>query len=269
VQRRVLVPAVALLSALVAGCSGGSGTDSSATDSKPGETTAAAAPGKYRTLPEACGAADRGVLQRMFPAVAKLPKEQQDKVFEGNAVVTYDTDRRVGCRWKADAADASHQLSVDFERVVSYNAAVSDEDRAKQVYGEKESAADLPPAASSTPSPTATATATGSTAPGTTTNTATGTASPSAPASGGTDGLQPRTLGGLGNAAFLDDLLAGNGAGTDGRGRTVTVVFRTANVIVTVVYSEQPTTAAFVPDSKELQDRTQAMARKLAEQFSD
>ncbi|GAA1357485.1 DUF3558 domain-containing protein [Streptomyces beijiangensis] len=262
-QRRAFVPAAALLSALVAGCSGSSGTNSSATDSKPGGTLPAAAPGKYRTLPEACGAADRGALKRMFPGVAKLPKDQQEKVYAGSAVVTYDTDRRVGCHWKADAADASHQLSVDFERVVSYDTSVSDEDRAKQVYGEKESAADLPPALSTTPSPTATPTPT---AP-VTGSTAATSPPPSGPAAGDTDDLQPRTLGGLGNAAFLDDLLAR--AGATGKARTITVVFRTANVIVTVEYSEQPTEAAVVPDSKELQDRTQAMARKLAEQFSD
>ncbi|MEV0096449.1 DUF3558 domain-containing protein [Streptomyces sp. NPDC050738] len=266
-QRRALVPATALLSALVtalvAGCSSASGTDGSRADSKSGETTPAAAPGKYRTLPEACGAADAGALKRMFPGVETLPKDQQEKVYAGSAVVTYDTDRRVGCHWKADSADASHQLSVGFERVVSYDTAVSDEDRAQQVYADKESAADLPPAHRSTPTPTATATPTP-------TDGATAGSTPSTSADSGTDpadALEPRTLGGLGDAAFLDDALAR--AGATGKERTVTVVFRTANVIVTVEYSEQPTAAAVVPDSKELQDRTQAMARKLAEQFSD
>ncbi|WP_329118962.1 DUF3558 domain-containing protein [Streptomyces sp. NBC_01465] len=263
-QRRAFVPTAALLSALVtalvAGCSSASGTDSSAGDSKPGETTPAAAPGKYRTLPEACAAADGSALKAMFPGVEALPKDQQEKVYAGSAVVTYDTDRRVGCRWKADSADAAHQLSVDFERVVSYDTAVSDEDRAQQVYGDKETAADLPPAHSSTPTPTATATPTP-------TATASTLSTPSPPTSEGTDDLQPRTLTSLGNAAFLDDALAR--AGATGRERTITVVFRTANVIVTVEYSEQPTAAGVVPDSKELQDRTQALASKLAEQFSD
>ena len=55
-------------------------------------------------------------------------------MYEGTATVTYDTDRKVGCRWKSDAQDASGHLSVDFERVVSYDPAVSDDDRAREVY---------------------------------------------------------------------------------------------------------------------------------------
>lgn len=44
----------------------------------------------------------------------------------------------------------------------------------------------------------------------------------------------------------------------------MTVVFRTSNVIVTVEYEQQPGPAAKVPDSKEMQDRAQELARKLA-----
>jgi hypothetical protein len=49
----------------------------------------------------------------------------------------------------------------------------------------------------------------------------------------------------------------------------VSVVFRTSNVIVTVVYAEQPVPAAEVPDSKELQEKAQSVARRLAELFDE
>ncbi|MGW0551916.1 DUF3558 domain-containing protein [Streptomyces altiplanensis] len=302
-QRKAYVPGVALLAALAAGCTGGSGTDDSSADSKAGETTTSvAAPGKYRTLREPCGSVDRGTLRNLLPGAATLPEEQQKKVYAGTAAVTYDTDRRVGCHWKADSPGTTHQLLVDFERVVSYDSDVSDDDRAKEVYARQEAAADLPapverPAendtggekggegeASASPgageSPTAPASEAGdeagdqagdeSGAPtpgsdasdgenGTTPGTGTGTQTP--------EGLEPRVLTGLGDAAFLDDALTRSGSTT--QRRTVSVVFRTSNVIVTVQYSAQPTLTTDVPDSRELQEKTRALARRLAEQFSD
>jgi len=75
--------------------------------------------------------------------------------------------------------------------------------------------------------------------------------------------LRPRLLEDLGEEAFLDDELDSSGS-TAGQ-RTVTVAFRTSNVIVTIEYAEQPMTVGAVPDSKELQDR----ARKLASELAD
>ncbi|MFK8910300.1 DUF3558 domain-containing protein, partial [Streptomyces sp. YS-3] len=81
-------------------------------------------------------------------------------------------------------------------------------------------------------------------------------------------GLQPRILTGLGDAAYLDDALTASGSAA--QRRTVTVVFRTSNVIVTVEYTEQPTSSnADLPDSQELQEKTQALAAKLAELFGE
>lgn len=74
--------------------------------------------------------------------------------------------------------------------------------------------------------------------------------------------LQPRALEGLADEAFLDDQLTARASA--GGHRTVTVVFRTSNVIVTVEYEQQPGPAAKVPDSKEMQDRARELARKLA-----
>ncbi|MEV5680117.1 MULTISPECIES: DUF3558 domain-containing protein [unclassified Streptomyces] len=267
------VPGVALLAALVVGCSSGSDGDAGDADSKPGSPTVSAAPpGKYRTLPEACRAVPPGTLRDLLPGTAELPQDQQEKVFQGAPSVTYDTDRKVGCTWKSQAPDGSRNLVIDFERVVSYDPAVSDDDRARDVYAQRENAADLPTAAaphedekkdkegekkgkaSVTPSGTAT--------------------TPSAPATDAssgsgsdTDDLRPRVLDHLGDTAFLDDLLTQ--AGSTAQHRTVSVVFRTSNVIVTVQYTEQPSLVTEVPDSRELQEKAQALARKLAEGLSE
>ncbi|MFC9942519.1 DUF3558 domain-containing protein [Streptomyces pratensis] len=265
------VPGVALLVALVAGCSAGSDADDPAADSKPGSPTVTAAPpGKYRTLPESCRAVPRSTLKDLLPGAAELPEEQQEKVYEGTATVTYDTDRKVGCRWKSDAPDASRNLSIDFERVVSYDPAVSDDDRAQEVYGKKAEAAALPASAGATPGGTPSGSA--STTAGSTPSGSPGGTSPSVGPSGGTTGsdsdedLRPRLLDELGDAAFLDDALTR--AGSTAQHRTVSVVFRTSNVIVTVQYTEQPARVTEVPDSRELQEKAQALARKLAENLS-
>ncbi|PVE07865.1 hypothetical protein [Streptomyces scopuliridis] len=278
--RKAYVPGLAaLLVALVAGCSGGGAADGTVTDTKPGGPTTAttAQPGKYRTLREPCGSVPRSMLKDLLPGAASLPEEQQTKVYQGTASVTYDTDRRVGCSWKATSPDASNQLMIDLERVVSYDPAVSDADRAQEVYTKKETAAGLSPA-SGTPSGTPSTSGTGTgtdTAPGTTTQTGSPSASgspsgtPSGTPSDGTtpDGLEPRVLDSLGDAAFLDDVLARPGAAA--QQRSVSVVFRTSNVIVTVRYTEQPAHPTVVPDSKELQDKAQGLARTLNEQLNE
>ncbi|MGA4802236.1 DUF3558 domain-containing protein [Streptomyces lavendulocolor] len=285
-QRRAYVPGVAaLLAALTAavtgltGCSAGSGQDGAAADSKPGDPSGPVArPGKYRTLLEPCRSVQRATLKDLLPGAAQLPEQQRERVYRGTATVTYDTDRRAGCSWKTDGPDASHQLTIDFERVVSYDPAVSDDDRAQQVYADKEAAADLPatapPAPTATPSPAAKASPSGA-ATGAATGPATKPAAAGAsgaPATGATgspapEGLEPRVLADLADAAFLDDVLAR--AGSTAQHRTVSVVFRTSNVIVTIRYGEQPARVTEVPDSKELQEKAQGLARNLAESFEE
>ncbi|RLV67443.1 Secreted serine-rich protein [Streptomyces sp. CBMAI 2042] len=279
------VPGVALLAALAVGCSAGSGGSATDADSKPGSSTVTTAPpGKYRTLPAPCRAVPGSTLKDLLPGVAELPRQQQEKALRGSPTITYDTDRKVGCSWKADAPDSTRNLSIDFERVVSYDPLVSDDDRARSLYVKKENAAELP--GSSTPgtapekgAPTSAGGGekgqekeTGKAGDGT------GSADPSPSASadpssgtpgtpGGGEDLRPRVVEGLGDAAFLDDLLTR--AGSTAQHRTVSVVFRTSNVIVTVRYGEQPALVTKVPDSKELQDKAQALARKLAEVISE
>ncbi|MDX3851091.1 DUF3558 domain-containing protein [Streptomyces sp. AK02-01A] len=254
---------------VVAGCS--SGADRPALDAKPGgPTTSAAPPGKYRTLREPCGSVPRSTLKALLPGVAALPEDQRDKVYDGTASVTYDTDRRVGCSWKADSPDASHQLVIDLERVVSYDPGVSDDDRAQAVYLEKETAAALPvpgdSGASSQP-PSSPASGTGAGAD-TTTRSGPGSETSAPPSeTPSAEGLEPRLLDGLGDVAFLNDVLARSGSAA--QHRTVSVVFRTSNVIVTVRYSEQPALPAEVPDSKELQEKARQLARTLADQLNE
>ncbi|MFC8537062.1 DUF3558 domain-containing protein [Streptomyces sp. NPDC057249] len=277
-----------LIAALAAGCTGDSGSGGSDPDGKPSTPAESSAPpGKYRTLPDACRAIPRATLKDLLPGTADMPEAQQDKVFEGVATVTYDTDRRIGCRWKSDVPEGTRSIHLDFERVVSYDTAVSDDDRAREVYAKKETAADLPDAALPPESPDASPSGSGDPdAEGTegsedtedtedTENTdgandkgASGDTDTDGTTSGSpADSLQPRLLDKLGDSAFLDDALSR--AGAPARHRTVSVVFRTSNVIVTVEYTAQPAMSTEVPDSKELQEKAQALARQLADSFND
>ncbi|MFG2195502.1 hypothetical protein [Streptomyces sp. NPDC048639] len=153
-QRRPYAPGTALAAALLAaglaaglaGCTDGSdggGTD----DAKPGDPAATAPeaePGKYRTLEEPCSSVERGTLRALLPGLDSLADAERDKAYEGEAALTYDTDRRVGCRWQAQSPDGTRHLNIDFERVVSYDPAVSDDDRAQVLYDKKATAADIP-----------------------------------------------------------------------------------------------------------------------------
>lgn len=288
-QRKAYVPGVAaLLAVLLAGCTGGSGNDDGTTDPKPGEsatTPTAAQPGKYRTLPEPCAAVSHGTLDSLLPGIKQVTdEEQREKAYEGTATQTYDTDRKVGCRWKAQSTGATDHLLVDFERVVSYDNAVSDDDRATDIYLKRETAADLPePVASSessdasespesssssgsSPDPSGSPSGDSGSGPSSSSSGAEGDdeSGSATPSDGSTNSaLQPRTLDDLGDEAFLDDALSSS------RQRTVTVVFRTSNVVVTIQYDEQPATTTDVPSSKDMQDRARKLAGQLAGTFDD
>ncbi|MYT72073.1 MULTISPECIES: DUF3558 domain-containing protein [unclassified Streptomyces] len=278
------VPGVAvLLTALLAGCSGSTADDGATDDSKPGDpsvSATAAKPGKYRTLPEPCGQPEQSMLDTMLPGIAKIADEdQRDRAYEGVATTTFDTGRRVGCRWKDDsAAGGAHRLTLDFERVVSYDSAVSDDSSAEQVFADEAEKADLadPGTVTDTAEPGG---AESSSSPSSSTSKAAKTGksgksseSPESPGSGSPSDstspadLRPRLLDGLGDQAFLNDEQAGPTASPT---RTVTVVFRTSNVVVTVAYEAQPAASGDAPDSKEMQDRTQELAQKLVGKFGE
>ncbi|MGR4884579.1 DUF3558 domain-containing protein [Streptomyces sp. LARHCF249] len=272
--RRAL-PGIAMLTALMAGaagltgCTGGSGTDSTSDSKAGGNQAAPAQPGKYRILPAPCKAgADSKRLKAMLPTAESLTPEQRDQVYAGTADASYDGDRRVGCRWSAQTPEETRLLSVGFERVVSYDrAAASDDDKARQVYVRQLTDAKLPfpgPTASPTPTPAATPTPTAPAAPlpgGAGSPSPSG--SPSAPVE-----LGSRVLDGLGNEAFIEDKLSPAGAAA-AQSRTVRIVFRTSNVIVTLEYSVQPALPGIVPSSAETQDRARQLAQALVERLNE
>ncbi|MEV7541641.1 DUF3558 domain-containing protein [Streptomyces sp. NPDC089915] len=287
VRRRRILPGIAMLTVLAAGataCTGGSGIGISSDQKNGGGTAAPAQPGKYRSLPQPCKAVDGKRLRAMLPATDSLTTEQREQLYAGTAEPSYDADRHVGCRWNAQTPEANLLLSVTFERVVSYDrAAASDDEKARQVYVRRLTDAHLPfPGPATSPGPTpGTGTAPSgapSTAPSTGTSPAPGApeappsvapvpASPS-PSPTGSPELGSRVLEGLGSEGFLDDKLSAAGA-TAAQARTVRIVFRTSNVIVTVEYSVQPTAPGKVPPAGETQDKARQLAEALAERFSE
>ncbi|MFV8130561.1 hypothetical protein [Streptomyces syringium] len=284
-QRRAYAPAAALAAAVLttalAGCSGDSASGAGGDDSKPGQLGASAsggAPGKYHTLPEPCGYVSPATLRRMLPGAEDESEEEAERRYRGQATITYDTDRRVGCRWKLETPEGTRHLTVDFERVVSYQTDVSDEDRARQLYARLATAANIPAAASASPSsgtsPSAAASAgakpqggagakkqsapvSGSPTPSSTG----GSTAPGGSAGKGTDAdLAPRVLDDLGDDAFVDDELATTGTGVH---RDIKVVFRSSNVLVTITYDQWSTDKAHIPSSADLQGKAQALAREV------
>ncbi|MFD5805871.1 MULTISPECIES: DUF3558 domain-containing protein [unclassified Streptomyces] len=276
-QRKAYVPGVAAcLAVLLAGCTGGSGDGATSDDSNPGRpgvATEAAEPGKYRTLPEPCGAVGDKTLDSLLPGIEEIPDEaQREKAYKGEPTLAYDTDRKVGCRWKVESAEATNHLFVDFERVVSYDNSVSDDSQAEQLFAKQVEAADLPEPVVSESAPSSSSSSTSSPESGSPSGSPSATPSGSAPsgdASSSPSGsatptdLQPRLLDDLGDEGYLDDALSDSGS--TAKQRTVTVAFRTSNVMVTIEYAEQSATLGVVPDSEEMQD----MARKLASQLAD
>ncbi|GGR54607.1 DUF3558 domain-containing protein [Streptomyces roseolus] len=280
------------------GCSAAGTAEDVTVDAKAGSAAAPVAPpGRYRTLFEPCGAVPQTALRELLPGTVALSDVERAKALRGTAAVTYDTDRRVGCTWTADTVDGgSHRLVLDVERVVSYDPTVSDATRAQEVYTRKQLAAGIAVPVAPTPTPTAPATGpttaptSGTTASGTAgtsgaattapptitasatptgaaSSAATGATASGAPSAPATTGLEPRLLGGLGDIAFVGDTLGP--AGGAGRQRVVSVVFRTSNVVVTVEYRQRTTGTAPAPDSKELQDRAQNLARLLADRLEE
>ncbi|MEV8549851.1 DUF3558 domain-containing protein [Streptomyces glaucescens] len=297
-QRKAFVPGIAaLLAALLAGCTGGSDNGGSTDGANPdggGTATQAAEPGRYRTLPEACGSVAQDTLDALLPGIVQLTdEEQRERAYEGEAVPTFDNDRKVGCRWKVSSPAATNYLFVDMERVVSYDTTVSDAVQAQQLFAVKRTAADLPqPAvsasgASEDPSDGPSGGPSGGASSGGASRGAAGgdpsRAASDAPSSSGASspsssasasespgaastGLEPRVLDDLGDEAFLDDELGSGGSTAEHR--RVTVAFRTSNVIVTIEYEEQPAIVGTVPDSEEMQDRARNLASQLADSLA-
>lgn len=262
--------ALSVLGALSAlsGCTAGGSSSDAAGDSKsvqPGETTASPLPpGKYRTLPQPCTAIDADTLKALVPDA---------KDYAGKEALTYDTDRRVGCAWQGRTpGGVSSSLVIDFERVVSYDPGISDEAQAEADFDQRATAASvslIPPSTTSTTptTPTTPASPTGGAGSAGAGGGAGGSkGADSGPHSGSTAGvgtdpaLQPRVLGNIGDLAFINDVLKTPASGPR---RQVTLVFRTANVVVSVTYTVAEPRGATPAQSADLQKDAQQVASKL------
>ncbi|GAB7032633.1 hypothetical protein AB0G35_32535 [Streptomyces sp. NPDC021749] len=303
--------AVAALAAGLAGCTGGPGTDGDAADAKGGDpaaTSQSAEPGRYQTLPEACGLPSRSTVRGMLPGDGQqLSSAEADKLYGGQADITYDTDRRVGCRWTRETDAGTRHLSLDIQRVVSYDAAVSDDDKAQGIYDSKELAAKIPSGGAAGSSPTAppskstkgtkdakgtegTASAEGpsdtkgteggATAAGKNPGKATaGKPGTDASAQPSGDATAPPTTDPSADGSTAPRVLDGLAdaaflndkliTADSGVHRDVTVVFRTSNVIVTITYDQWSTDKSMLPESQELQDKARSLADELADHLAE
>ncbi|MDK1475383.1 hypothetical protein QNO07_18490 [Streptomyces sp. 549] len=295
-QRKAYLGGAAAATALAVGlvaCTGGGEAAGTGEDAKPGGTSASAPsakPGTYRTLPDPCDAVPEATLRDLLTPGAADGDDAQtgtpgtgDPALEGEAEPTYDTDRRVSCRWKSPTGLGSHHLTLDFERVVSYDTAVSDDDRAAELYEDRALKDRIPAEA---PSPAETGEPEGSgeadeeggepetgQSPGAGQGSSTPDASPTGSAGGDSasapssdtgvpdPALAPRPLDGIGDSAYLNDVLATADSGVH---RDITLVFRSGNVIVTVEYDQWSNDKRRLPDSAELQKKAQKLAEQLA-----
>lgn len=310
---RRATPAAALLIAVLA-AAGLSGCTSS--DSKPGAdnstsddsgTTVSAEPGRYRSLPEACGAVSPKTLHRLLPG-----GDEATKAYDGQATVTFDIDRRDGCRWKVATPSGTRYLTLDFERVVSYDPSVSDDDRAQALYETKAAAAGIP---DTPPSPSADASdesgsdggASASSSPGAEASGSSGSSASSGKSSaspdsgkGGTGSEKGNTSGkgGTGTTGAGDDEGTASDGDTpetpdataprrlddladdaflndqlitkdSGIHRDITVVFRSSNVVATIEYDEWSTNKKDIPASEELQENAEGLAKELTGRLTE
>ena len=289
---RTRVGATAVFAAVVVGvtgCTGGSSSDDDGGDYKSGggTTSAPAKPGTHASLPEPCGSVSDEVLSELLLAQGQDTTDVAlEELLKGTASITYDIERRVGCQWKSAASLGSHHLKVDFERVVSYDSAISDDDRASVLYETRARKDEIPaeappteeedegpesedsdePESGDSDEPSANEpTGNGSGAPEPTDDkTAEADATPEDDASSD-PALAPRPLDGVGDVAYLNDELV---TADSGLHRDITVVFRAGNVIVTVEYDQWSTDKRLVPGSQELQEKAQKLAKQLAEQLN-
>ncbi|MDB1087896.1 hypothetical protein PJ985_09995 [Streptomyces sp. ACA25] len=259
--------AAALIFGLAA-CTAGTGGDDRGNGGSTAETAATPLePGTHSGLPEPCGAVSEEQLDVLLPGA-------DPEVRTGQPDLTYDTSRRVGCQWRSSTETGAHHLAVDFHRVISYHPGISDDDQAALDFAARSEAAGIPSPEDPAVTPESSGSPPGS---GGTGDGPSPDPDPTRPGGGGTAGegadsgsptgeQAPRALSGIGQNAFLNDEFVSGDAGAH---RDITLAFRSANVLVTVSYSESATDRYVTPDSATLQDRAQALARQLAARFTD
>ncbi|MDT0270360.1 DUF3558 domain-containing protein [Streptomyces sp. DSM 44915] len=236
--------AVLPIALIVGACSGGlGGTEETGGADPAGDARTAAQQGRYSGLPEPCGAVRQETLVELLP-------DAEPEVYAGDPMATYDTGRRVGCDWRYASGSDTRRLTVDFQRVISYEPRVSDDDQAEIDFEAQAAEAGVTIAENGSDTDTDTDAD------------ADADADNSSPALGDGTSTDTRQLDGIGHVAFLDDRLTSNDAG--GR-RDVTLAFRNANVIVTVHYSISTPLPDTAPDSAQAQRSAETVARQLAE----
>lgn len=270
---RVVLGAAAVVVACglaATGCSGGvlGANEDTGAEAPPG-SGASVEPGRFSALPEPCGAVDTERLHELLPG-------GDEEAYEGEPMVTFDTGRRVGCAWHVPSEASTRELGLDFERVISYDPTISDDDQAETDFEGLAAEAGVPLDGAAGGSD-------GDDVDGDDGDAgdAGGEGDVDGDGGGGTaeDGggvsvtgeastpageLASRPLDDIGHVAFLDDQLTSHDAGAS---REVLVAFRSSNVIVTVTYTVATTVAGETPDSSWLQEGAQDVARQLAEGF--
>lgn len=141
--------ACAVVPALLAGCSSGSGGSDSGSDAAGSATPTTSAPPplapvKYATLPDSCKAATAATVGALVPKV---------KDARGDAATTSDLQTRSGCSWTGNGKDGYQYrwLSVTLQRFPSDPQLGSGEDQARSRYTDE--VRDLGAAAGFTASP--------------------------------------------------------------------------------------------------------------------
>ncbi|WP_103502069.1 MULTISPECIES: hypothetical protein [unclassified Streptomyces] len=223
-----------------------------------------AQPGRHSGLPEPCGAPEENRLRQLLP-------DADVDALRGAPHMTYDTGRRFGCDWSSQGSDASHTLTVDFLRVISYDPDVSDNDLAADDFARRADRAGIEPAPDDSADDTESGADDGDDdGSGRQDGGADGRESANNPTPDGgvgsgvrpgrpTGDLAPRALDDIGTAAYVDDRLS-----SDGTRRDITLVFHSANVIVAIDYSEAVNDPVQEPDSAALQERVRSLADQLA-----
>ena len=120
------LPVTLILGAVA--CSGDlGGTEDTAGADPSGDTRTTAQQGRYSGLPEPCGAVRPETLAELLP-------DAEPEVYAGDPLATCDTGRRVGCDWRHANGSDTQRLTVDFQRVISYEPEVSDDDQAERDF---------------------------------------------------------------------------------------------------------------------------------------
>jgi hypothetical protein len=236
---------VGLLLGAVA-CSGSSDQSDDRNPGLPGASSKAAPaapPGKYRLLPEPCGAVTQATLDKVLPGAATGTEQDARARAQGSAspsstsgtgatpavgqgghaTLTFDTDRRAGCEWDIKGTDWTRRLHVDFERVVSYDSRISDEQQTRDYYLDSVFKAEK-------------------------------------------SGNPTHAVEGIGDDAFSSEKTTSGGTQPH---RKVTLVFRKDNVMVTVEYEDTPEKGAAEQAGAAAQSAARLVAVDLVKRLTE